>query len=141
MFKGLLKDYPFRTWVEAADGCALCSARYQVRVTYVDESGCYGDVEYRIRHAEGCPEKVENQAGSAFDVAGWTYADKPVKLEGKQIYPLKARGNIGPCLNCGKLVIGIPVILFMDEGKGGELDFCISCFETLGLVKRLEGEP
>jgi len=148
VFRKLLSDYPFRKWVNAADGCEFCGAESEVRVTYIDGSGCYGDVEYRIRHRKNCPEKFNEETGeeinfseSTFDVAGWEYLDKPVELNGRQFYPLKARANIGPCLNCGKLVVGVPLILFIDEGRGGELDFCQRCFEDLGLLNRLNPNP
>jgi hypothetical protein len=148
MFRKLLSDYPFRKWVKAADKCEFCGAEYEARVTYVDKSGCYGDVEYRVRHREDCPERFDEDTGeeldcaeSTFDVAGWEYSDKPVELRGRQFYPLKARSNVGPCLNCGRLVIGVSLILFIDEGRGGELDFCKRCFEDLGLVNRFKPKP
>jgi hypothetical protein len=146
MFRKLLFDYPFRKWVKAADSCEFCGAEYEVRVTYVDGSGCYGDVEYRVRHKGNCLERVDegeelDHVESTFDVAGWKYLDKPVELKGKQFYPLKARANVGPCLNCGRLVIGVPLILFIDEGRGGELDFCKQCFEELGLLNQLKPNP
>jgi len=136
-----LKDFPFWEWFEAVDGCDFCGAKYQVRVTYVDDSGYFGDVEYRVSHAEDCAERFDeelNTAESIFDMAGWEFTDKPVTVLGKQFLPLKTRANIGPCLNCGKLVIGVPLILFIDEGRGGELDFCSLCFEKLGLWKELK---
>jgi len=144
LFRELLKDFPFRKWLDAADCCEFCGARYQVRVTYVDESGCFGDVEYRISHAEDCAERFDEETGEelkpaefTFDVAGWEFVDKPVTILSKQFLPLKARANIGPCLECGK-TIGIPLILFIDEGRGGELDFCQKCFEQLGLLNQLK---
>jgi hypothetical protein len=142
VFRKLLSDYPFRKWTKAADGCEFCGAEYEARVTYVDGSRCYGDVEYRIRHREDCLERF-NEGGeldcteSAFDVAGWEFADRPLMLNGGEFLPLKSRTNVGPCLNCGRLIIGVPLILFIAKGEGGELDFCFSCFEELGLIERM----
>jgi len=135
-----LKDYLRDEWMEAADGCDLCGAVYQVRVNWVDDTGCFGDIVYRISHTDECPERwesVSEEEGEESDYAGWEFMENPFTFKGKQYYPLKSRANIGPCLECGKLIIGVPLILFIDEGKGGELDFCWSCAEKLGILKEL----
>jgi hypothetical protein len=144
VFGKLLSDCPFRKWVKAADGCEFCGAEYEVRVTYVDGSGCYGDVEYRIRHRKNCLERFNEETGeeidcaeSVFDVAGWKYLFKPVELKGRVFLPLNCRANVGPCLNCGRLIIGIPLILFIAKGESGELDFCFGCAEKLGILDNL----
>ena len=54
--------------------------------------------------------------------------------------PLKARGNIGPCLACSCLVVGVPLILFIDEGRKGEFDFCFKCASGLGLLEEIVGK-
>ena len=149
--KKLLRDYPAREWMEGADGCQYCGAKYEVRVTWVDETGCFGDVEYRISHKEDCPERfdisingVDMAEGVNVDVAGWEYHDKPFTLRGPhgrgcvELYPLKSRVNVGPCLLCEKLVIRAPLILFIDEGRGEELDFCFGCAEERGILKEME---
>jgi hypothetical protein len=142
MFRKLLSDYPFRKWIKASDGCEYCGAEYEVRVTYVDCSGCYGDVQSRIRHREDCLERFgEGEeldcAESTFDVAGWEFMSKPFMLNGREFLPLKSRANMCPCLNCGRLIIRVPLVLFIAEGEGGELDFCFSCFEERGLIERM----
>jgi len=140
----LLKDFPLHEWMEAADGCEFCKAKYQVQVTWVDETGSFGDVEYKILHKVDCPGKYEgyeDEPDEAFefqtntDVAGWEFMDQPFNLRGKLYYPLKSRANVGPCLKCGKLVIGVPLILFIDGGKGGELDFCFDCAQESGILE------
>ena len=139
----LLRDYPAREWMEAADGCDYCKAKYQARITWVDETGCFGDVEYRISHGEDCPERfdltspgVDVMDGVNVDVAGWEFKDKPMKLRGIEFYPLKSRVNVGPCLLCGKLVIGVPLILFLDHG---ELNFCFGCAQEKGILQEALG--
>lgn len=139
--KKVLRDYPLREWMEAADGCDYCKAKYQVRVTWVDETGCFGDVEYRISHREDCPERFDDGGTNvrSIDIAGWEYHDKPLgTFRGVEYYPLKSRTNVGPCLECGKLVVGVPLILFIDEGRGGELDFCFSCAKEKGILDLLQ---
>jgi len=137
----LLKDYPLNEWIEAADGCEFCGAKYQVRSTRVDPDENMGDVEYRITHTEDCPEGYYEEGdydpalAANFDVAGWTYKEKPIKFRGLELYPLESRANIGPCLLCGKLVVGVPLILFIDEGRGGQLDFCFRCAEEKGILR------
>ena len=146
--KKLLKDYPLDEWIEAADGCEFCKAKYQVRITSIDPDENVGDVAYRITHAKDCPENYELQGGydpvlvASSDVAGWEYSQKPVTFRGMELYPLKSRLNVGPCLLCEKLVIRVPLILFIDQGRGGQLDFCFSCVEEKGILKEaLEKAP
>jgi len=134
----ILKDYPLNVWFEAADECEYCKSRYEVRIHEVDESGLFGTVEWRIHHKFHCPEITEYLEGapvteiSSMDVAGWEYMKEPFKFNGKTYYPLKSRVNIGPCLECGKLIIGAPLILFT---KKGELDFCWNCAEKLKILE------
>jgi len=139
----LLKDYPFKTWMPAAGRCEMCAATYVVKIVWVDESGTMGDVEYRVEHEEGCPERYDSETGinrgsfGDVDVAGWEYMDTPMQFRGLELYPLKSRANIGPCLRCERLVLDVPLILFLDEGRGGELDFCWECAEKIGIPKDL----
>ena len=140
--KKLLKDYPLDEWIEAADGCEFCRAKYQVRITFVDETGTFGDVAYRITHSQDCPERfdimspgVDTSNGVNVDIAGWTYKKKPITFQDLELYPLESRANIGPCLICDKLVVGVPLILFINEGRGGELNFCFGCAAEKGILR------
>ena len=132
-----LKDYPRDEWMASADVCDVCGARRLVRVKKVHGDGLYGIVEIMERHNPGCPMRLEAYANERSDHAGWEYASETVKLFGREFTPLKARGNVGPCLGCGKLIVGVPLILFLDEGLGGELDFCFNCALELGVIDRL----
>lgn len=134
----LIEEYPFNVWMMAADGCDLCGAKYQVRIVYVDKKNHIGDVEYKINHKPECPDGIEvGEAQEGLDVAGWEYMPKPIKFRGKTYYPLKSRANIGPCLECERLVIGAPLILFINEGYGGQLDFCLECAQKLKILEGL----
>lgn len=135
-FHKLLKDFKLNEWMEAADGCEYCGAKYEVRVTDL-WSANFGDVEYRIKHKPDCPEKFmdEDEEEPAWDNAGWEFMEKPIIFRGNQYYPLKSKANIGPCLECGKLVIGVPLILFIDDCRKGELDFCWDCAKRLGILE------
>lgn len=109
-------------------------------MTWVDKTGTYGDVEYSANHKSDCLRDIASETET--DMAGWLFAEKTIFLGGVEWTPLKARGNVGPCLNCGRLVVGIPLILFIAEGKGGELDFCFKCAVKLGfLAQLLKGKP
>jgi len=134
----LLKDYPQNEWTEAADGCEFCGAKHMVLIDWVDDSGNFGRVAWKIEHEEGCPERSFT-AEEGDDIVGWEFMEKPHVLLGKEYYPLSSRANIGPCLECERLVVGIPLILFIDEGRGGELDFCWSCAKELGILNMVTG--
>ena len=139
----VLKEYPVGIWFEAADECEYCKSKYEVRIHKVDKTGRFGTVEWRIHHKPDCPEVTEYLEGapvteiSSMDFAGWEYMENPVAFKGKLYYPLKSRANIGPCLECGRLIVGAPLILFIEEGRKGELDFCWSCAKKLGILEMM----
>jgi len=132
-----LKDYPRDEWMDAADFCEMCGARRRVKVKEVHGDGLYGVVEIMERHNPGCPMRFETYPTERSDHAGWEYAGEMITLCGRAFTPLKARGNVATCLGCGKLIVGVPLILFIDEGRGGELDFCFGCALELGIIDRL----
>jgi len=141
-----LKDYPQKEWIEAADGCEFCEEKFFVQITDVDGSGNFGSIKWRIYHKEDCPERLEEEeeilvAAEEFkegeDVAGWEFYEHTIMIKGMTFYPIKSRANIGPCLICGKLVIRVPLILFINEGKKGELDFCFDCTKDRGILNQL----
>lgn len=142
-----LKDYPLREWLEAADGCEFCGAKYEVQVTLVDESGDFGEVSYRIRHQDDCPERYGEfmpgtlhsgleSYGEVLDGVGWKFSHRVLKIAGREWPTLKSRANIGPCLSCWKLVVGVPLILWPEDGEV-ELDFCFKCAEELGILETM----
>jgi hypothetical protein len=140
-FHKLLKDFKLNEWFEAADGCDTCGSKAKVMITHVDETGAFGHVQWRIFHKQGCPEVYNEETlgiDAEEDVVGWEFEDKPFTFQGKQYYPLKSRANIGPCLACGQLVIGVPLILFIDKGRKGELDFCWECVKSLGIMEMVK---
>jgi len=132
-----LGDYPVGEWMEAADFCEVCGAQHRVKVTEVHGDGLHGVVEIAERHGPGCPMRFEAPMYERREAAGWEYASESVELFGREFTPLKARGNVAPCLGCGRLIVGVPLILFLDEGRGGELDFCFNCALKLGVIDRL----
>ena len=142
-FRQLLKDFIREAWVPAADSCEYCKAKYNVRIKHVNASGTDGIIEWDVQHGPDCSRRFypEEAVGldpeTSTDMVGWTFSEKLVHVCGKNFHPLISRGNIGPCLNCGRLVIGVPLILFLGEGRDGQLDFCWNCAEGLGLLKAL----
>ena len=143
----LLKDFPRDEWFEAADGCDTCGARYRVKVNHVEEEGDYGEVLVRDAHKPECPLRSEAApwgpdsygVDERLEFAGWEYEDRKVALGGIEWTPINARGDVTICLNCGRLIIDVPLILFIDEGKKGELDFCSGCALELGLIPIARG--
>lgn len=132
-----LKDYTLNEWMDAADGCDLCGEKARVMVTWVDESGDYGDVVIEHRHKDDCPDPEMCGFGEHMDLIGWKFSERTISIAGREWYTLKGRMNIGPCLNCWKLVVGVPLILFPEDGKV-ELDFCFKCAEELGVLDLLK---
>jgi len=153
-----LKDYPLDEWMEAADGCDLCGERAWVKVTWVDESGDYGEAYFKTPHRPDCPNfrdayeswddpwvdypdeprETPKPVPERREIAGWEWSERTITLAGREWTTLKARANIGPCLNCMKLVVGVPLILWPSDGKV-ELDFCFSCAAELGILNHLKG--
>jgi len=132
-----LKDFPLNEWMDSASFCD-CDRRFKVRVNFVDESGNFGDIEYKVEeHAPDCPMRYDEETGEDIsgqieqDIAGWEYAMWTVKLLDREFTPIVSRVNHGPCLECGLLIVDVPLILFLEKGKRGELDFCHTCFEKL----------
>jgi hypothetical protein len=116
-----------------------------VKVIDVDEEGLFGMVEWSITHKPDCPETAydEEEKGLDWDVegAGWELGDQPVTIalpngELKQYYPIVVKSNVAPCLECGRLVVGTPIIVLIEE-LNSELDFCPECAERLGVLRIL----
>lgn len=130
MRKPQLNDFPLNTPFDAADVCEKCGGKLRVTITFIDPNSdhTFGGLFWEC---EQCGDNGQ-------DIVGWKLASKPVKILGKEFYPIILRANIGPCLNCGKIVIGVPLILFLNEGHKGELDFCFSCSKKLGLLEALK---
>lgn len=127
-----LKDFKLNEWFEAADGCNLCGAKYKVRIIRRRKNGNYGTIEWTITHSSDCSMIDSDEATeSSQDIAGWEFMPTPLNFRGKEYYPLKAKANIGPCLECWRLIVDVPLILFIDEGRKGELDFCFECANKL----------
>ena len=126
--KVTVSDLKLNEKCEAADPCDLCGGKILYEVTFVDGKNNVGDISW---------ECTQCGAG-AEDILGWILARNPITFMGKPFYPIKSRANIGPCLNCGKLVVGVPLILFLDEGRKGELDFCFRCAKDLGILDQLK---
>ena len=127
-----LKDYPLGEWMEAADGCEFCGAKHMIKVTWVDETGGFGEVLIRTDHKGDClefPLHIDERG----DIAGWEWSDHKITIAGSEWTALKTRANIGPCLSCGKLVVGVPLILWPGDGEV-ELDFCFKCAEEIGIL-------
>ena len=140
-FHKLLKEFVRGSWLLAADSCEYCKIKYNVKIAHVNASNTDGIVEWDVHHKQDCSRRsdAEREVGldpeTRMDTVGWTFSKDPVYVCGKTFYPLASRGNIGPCLNCGLLVVAAPLILFLGGRSRAELDFCWSCAENLGLLE------
>ena len=138
-----LGDLPRDTWLEAADGCGLCGARHQVKVCSVE--GLYGEAYVRIIHRPHCPAAYDEApwGHDGYGVcdrresAGWEYCSWRIVLGEREWTPIKDRAGVTLCLSCGRLVVDGLIILFIDEGRGGELDLCPGCALELGVLDGL----
>ena len=153
-----LRDYPLNEWMEAADGCDLCGEKAMVMLTWVDESGDFGEVHYKTPHKPDCPDlydayeswddpwvdypdeprEAPKPVPERIDEVGWEWSNRSVIIAGKTYTALKSRANIGPCLGCGKLVVGGHLILWPEDGEV-ELDFCFKCAKELGILDQVLG--
>ncbi len=123
-----LAEYPLNQWIEAAGECPQCNSKQvQVMLTWLDKSGNLGDVTI----------KCLTCGFSDYDLAGWKVGSKAVTILGKQYTPLTSRANVGSCVVCDRIIVGVPLILFINEGRGGELDFCTECAEKTGVLGAL----
>ena len=132
-----LSDYPIGEPFEAADGCQYCPAKYQLTITRVE--GDLGNVEYSITHHDYCTDRWDEDGDleHELEIVGWTLSEHIVRVGVWNGHPLTYRANIGPCLNCWKLVVGVPLILFPADG-GYQMDFCFKCVEDLQLMKLMK---
>lgn len=133
-----LKDYPLNEWLEAADTCGMCGAQIHVKVTWVDESGDFGQIETKVEHEEYCADLDVgmNPVAHGFDFVGWEYSHRVITIAGRNWPTFKSRVNTGICLNCEKFVVGIPLIMWPDDGEV-ELNFCFKCAKELGILDLL----
>jgi len=116
---------------EAADPCEQCGGRIRVDILFVSKHENFGDI---LWECEGC-------GLSDADVAGWEYADSNVEIVGRKYLPFKSVANYAPCHGCGKLVIGVPLILFIGKpSPWGEIHFCWTCAEQLEILEKMLGK-
>lgn len=122
--------------MEAADGCEFCGAKYFVRV--ISEEDGFGSVEIRITHEEiaipctitmSTDPIIENPV-IRMDMAGWEYSERVLEIAGRQYPTFRARSNVGICVACERFVVGVPLILFLEDGKY-QADFCFECAEEI----------
>jgi hypothetical protein len=130
-----LRDFPVDEWFEAADGCNYCGVRYRVMINMLEEGGLYGEVVVRDGHM---PECFGASEVDRLELAGWEYGSKRVTINGVTYRALWRRCDVTICLNCGRLIVDSPVVVFLDGGRHGELDFCQDCVEEFGLLDGLD---
>lgn len=128
-----LKDYPVHEWMETADGCIYCGAKHEIMILDVNESGDLGDIKIRRHHEEDC---FDPESEDVFDVCGWVFSHSKLHIVGREFPTLRSHLNAVPCLNCWKLIVGVPVILFLENGEY-EADFCDTCIQELGILEMM----
>ena len=142
----LLKNYEFDEWMEAADGCEFCKARYEVLITYVDEAGTAGDIDFKITHEIECQVTLEDPNGpttvtiGASDIAGWGFATnkkgalKYGRVCGHMFPSFAWTINNTPCVRCWRFIVDVPVTLFT---KDISFNFCFECAQELDIFKHM----
>ena len=136
-FRRLLRDYPRNRWLRSADRCEACGAWYMVRIADLAGEGLYGDVEVAVAHGPDCPELGEGGGDELCMMAGWELGPEPVEFLGREYYPIVARADVVPCLECGRLIVSVPVVVFLSS-RNAELAFCHSCAKKIGVFEFLK---
>lgn len=62
---------------------------------------------------------------------------KTIKIKGKAYRALKRWGNISQCVECGKVIFDVPLILWDKKDPSKAVSFCWKCVEKLELIKGL----
>jgi hypothetical protein len=113
-------------WIEAAGTCTFQSDEYG--------SECGAKMMVMVKDGWGifkCEKGHEDE-----DAIGWTYYSQPVVFQGQYYLPFSKRSNRAHCVNCGRIVYEIPLILWgpnAPEKVKWELNFCFHCVHTLGI--------
>ena len=77
------------------------------------------------------------------EILGWIkYRDEPEVIKGVSLKVEMESGDLHYCSLCGKVLgscsfcgtdYGMPLMLFLDEGRKGAIVLCTECFNKLGL--------
>ncbi len=99
----------------------------------------FGDLDVAKEVRVRCPDcGFEDE-----DILLIKYHQQPYLIQGREVKRIIARGNYSLCVACGHILSGcsdhdFPLILFINEGKDGQLDLCIGCANLLGIVRNLQ---
>lgn len=135
--KKLISDFPLQRWLDAAK-CDECQTPYMVIFTFIDAKKNVGDIQYKCEHSAGCPQYDFEGSGveEGSDMAGWEYGKGYMQLNGK-IYPgYSSVLNKAPCMECGKMVLDIPLIMWSND-RLFEVHFCFPCARSNGILDRI----
>jgi DNA-directed RNA polymerase subunit RPC12/RpoP len=135
----MLSDYPRDKWFETADTCDDCGAKYLARVAQLDEDGLFGLVQYVVTHTPDCEVAYDNEGLVDTDLvtAGWAFAQEQFTFLGRAYWPLVERAEAFPCLECGRLIVTVPITVFIERGEKGMLTFCPECTLAIGIDRVL----
>ncbi len=127
------RNYPLNQWMQMGDDCE-CGAPREIRITNVEHDVLF--VTKRAHHVPGCHDVV-GEFGLVEETANmsWEFSGKTANFGGVDYPIIWKYANGCPCLRCWRLT-DRPILLFLKEGKHGELAFCKFCVEK---YKMLEG--
>ncbi len=113
-------------WVEAAGTCQYQESEYS--------SHCGAKMLAKVEDGWG-KFKCEN-GHEEEDSVGWEYFSTPVFFQGQYYLPFSKRGNHAHCVNCGRILYEIPLILWGPSAPvkvEWELNFCFACVVRQGI--------
>ncbi len=127
------RNYPLNQWMEMGDDCE-CGAPREIRITGLTDDVLF--VTKRVHHVPGCYDSAgESGLIEETDMMSWEFNGKTANFGGVDYPVISKYANGCPCLRCCRLT-DTPILLFLKEGRMGELAFCKFCVEK---HKMLEG--
>ncbi len=125
------KDYPLNEWLQMGDDCDCGSPREVMITGRVDDFVDVTKRAHHVNHAYDCSGAEEET-----DFMSWEFNGKTQNFGGVDYPVMKGHVNGCPCLRCWRLT-DFPILLFLNEGLGGELAFCKYCVERFGMLKMM----
>ena len=122
--------------MEMGDDCE-CGAPREVMITSYAHGVIF--VTKRVHHQPGCfltfdREMQETPIVEETDIMSWEFNGRKATF-GWVEYPVLGRHVNGvPCVRCWRLA-DMPITLFLEGGKKGELTFCGSCVEKYKMLQ------
>ena len=138
----VLKDYPIKAWLQAADDCNYCRAPVEIILLNREEPA---RAMTRVHHQMACStiELRRDLEASASIIekkisVGWEYPEdlRTFNFRGVNLPIIRTHVEAVPCLLCWRIITRGPIIYFIAQHlEGGLLSFCKFCVEKHKLLE------